>query len=147
MEVQTRFGWVDFVLPLVRQKLGIAHIREVEGLNDADQVGFHILSVKSHAPWIPHSVRLSHEWWKNKQKRAPLLKEIREGIKSRKHISRLPNAVVAFKMCGRLVLLQNTLRNVNLAVREGEEVDALQGFLTQKVFARRKIPSCWRTSS
>ena len=73
MKVEKRLCWGECVLPLVPQKLDLFNVGDAEGFEGQDHLDFLLLSVKSHASWIPQALGLPHEWWKKYQKEVPFI--------------------------------------------------------------------------
>ena len=141
----------EHVVPLHRVTMDIADPHKLTQEGDTERQDLCLVDVSPNGPsyWLEKGFNLSTRWWRSNSSNLPLLAEIRDAIISGKpsgpqaRMPRRPNIVVAVKVRGQVILVQNSHKKLQLALPHGKEESLLSWFLEQLIgevdaFTRKK---------
>jgi hypothetical protein len=131
----------DMAVPFVARTLCLHDLHSLAG-GDIDNQEFLLLSLKATADvrWLEAAFNLSGRWWVNHHgsSTVPLLLEIRKAIEIKKvttgygcRLPRLPNSIVAIRIRGKVIFVQNQTKDLTLAFKSGEEIEGLKWFVAE----------------
>jgi hypothetical protein len=131
----------DVAVPFVVRTSVFRDINDLAG-GDTDGEDFILVCLKATADvrWLEKYLNLPRRWWVHNSgaSTVPLMSEIREAINVKQitkgrgcRFERQQNTIVAIRVRGKVILIQNNVMNLNIAFKTGDEIEGLKWFLLQ----------------
>jgi hypothetical protein len=124
-------------IPLVAATMDLEDVHKLLESGDQDDMKVLVMNLRATTgTWVDKCLGVKATWWRHHQWRVPLVLEIKKALEESKPKKRWCSLLrstnlVALKVRGHILLVQNDSRSLALAFEEDKEEEGIKWFLTQ----------------